>query len=142
MISTTRTKITALLVASALTLTLGACGNSSSQITQGGSDQSSQSTDADAQPQTDVQENQSGDFKTVMDDYERFVDEYVAFMQRYNESDDPTSLLAEYGDMMQRLNDYGQNLSEFDGDSLDADDLTYYTEVMNRCNEKLASITQ
>ncbi|OZG60019.1 hypothetical protein BLEM_2194 [Bifidobacterium lemurum] len=104
----------------------------------------SQNTENNTEDQTPAEQQPSGnaDFRSTMDSYEKFVDEYVAFIQKYKESGDSVSMLADYGSMMQRLNEYNQQLASFDQNSFSVDDLAYYTEVMNRCNQKIASVAQ
>lgn len=84
----------------------------------------------------------SSDFKSTMDSYEAFVDKYVAFMEKYKNSGDPVSMLSDYSAMMDELNTYSTKIDSIDSGSLGASDLAYYNEVMARCTQKLASISQ
>lgn len=84
----------------------------------------------------------SSDFKSTMDSYEAFVDKYVAFMEKYKNSGDPVSMLSDYSAMMDELNTYSTKIDSIDSGSLSASDLAYYNEVMARCTQKLASISQ
>ena len=45
-----------------------------------------------------------------MDSYEAFFDEYVEFMKKYKDSDDPTSMLADYADYMAKYADAMEKL--------------------------------
>ena len=38
--------------------------------------------------------NASSNFKDMMDSYEKFIDEYIAFMKKYNNSSDTTAMLS------------------------------------------------
>lgn len=40
-----------------------------------------------------------------MDGYEQFMNSYVEFMKKYEDSDDTTSMLADYESMMQQYSD-------------------------------------
>lgn len=84
----------------------------------------------------------SSDFKSTMDSYEAFVDKYVAFMEKYKNSGDPVSMLSDYSAMMDELNTYSTKIDSIDSGSLSASDLAYYNEVMARCTQKLASVSQ
>lgn len=43
-----------------------------------------------------------------MDGYEQFMNSYVEFMKKYEDSDDTTSMLADYGSMMQQCSDWSK----------------------------------
>lgn len=91
---------------------------------------------------TEDKKSTSSDFKSTMDSYEAFVDKYVAFMEKYKSSGDPVSMLSDYSAMMDELNTYSTKIDSIDSGSLGASDLAYYNEVMARCTQKLASISQ
>lgn len=73
--------------------------------------------------------------------YEAFVDEYVAFMKRYNDAspDEQSAMMYDYLDLMQRYADMIEKLGEFEeaSDSWNAATLAYWTELTIRCAEKL-----
>lgn len=82
----------------------------------------------------------SSKFKKTMDDYEAFIDKYVAFMKKYKNSDDIAGKLTEYTDMMSKYNSYEKKIEDIDTDSLSSDDYAYYIEVTGRVAKKLASV--
>jgi len=43
-----------------------------------------------------------------MDGYEQFMNSYVEFMKKHEDSDDTTSMLADYGSMMQQYSDWSK----------------------------------
>ena len=100
--------------------------------------QSDQSSDQKAQQNT----NDSADFKSTMDSYEAFIDEYVAFMNKYQKSDNVVSMATDYASMMKRYSEFSQKVDAIDENSLSSEDSAYYTEVMTRCAQKLASVGQ
>lgn len=100
--------------------------------------QSDQSSDQKAQQNT----NDSADFKATMDSYEAFIDEYVAFMNKYQKSDNVVSMATDYAGMMKRYSEFSQKVDAIDENSLSSEDSAYYTEVMTRCTQKLASVGQ
>ena len=100
--------------------------------------QSDQSSDQKAQQNT----NDSADFKSTMDSYEAFIDEYVAFMNKYQKSDNVVSMATDYASMMKRYSEFSQKVDAIDENSLSSEDSAYYTEIMTRCAQKLASVGQ
>ena len=83
--------------------------------------------------------NVSSDFKTTMDSYESFINDYVDFMKKYeNASDDEyLSMLQEYTEMMTKYADMTEKMNTIDTTTLSPDDLAYYTAVMGRVTQKL-----
>lgn len=77
------------------------------------------------------------EMKEAIDAYEDFVDEYIAFMEKYEDSDgSDLSLLLDYTNFMSKLTDYTDKMEKMEDDMTDAE-MVYYLEVMNRCNEKI-----
>ncbi|MDR4019360.1 DUF6591 domain-containing protein [Bifidobacterium sp.] len=110
------------------------------------SNSSNSSSSAGTTTKEDTKKNEgkkstSSDFKSTMDSYEAFVDKYVAFMEKYKSSGNPVSMLSDYSAMMDELNTYSTKI-DIDSGSLSASDLAYYNEVMARCTQKLAFISQ
>ncbi len=77
------------------------------------------------------------EIKEAIDAYEEFIDEYIAFMEKYEESDgsDP-GILMEYMTFISDLEEYLEEMDALEKDLTDAESW-YFLEVMNRCNEKL-----
>lgn len=65
---------------------------------------------------------------------------YVEFMKKYEDSDDATSMLADYGSMMQQYSDWSKKFDDVDESSLSADDQAYYLEVQGRVAQKLSEV--
>ena len=119
--------------------------STSSDTSASNSSNSSSSAGTTTKEDTEKAEDKkstSSDFKSTMDSYEAFVDKYVAFMEKYKSSGDPVSMLSDYSAMMDELNTYSTKIDSIDSGSLSASDLAYYNEVMARCTQKLASISQ
>lgn len=77
------------------------------------------------------------EMKEAIDAYEDFVDEYIAFMEKYGDSDgNDLSLLLDYTNFMSKLTDYTDKMEKMEDDMTDAE-MVYYLEVMNHCNEKI-----
>ena len=76
-----------------------------------------------------------------LNSYESFVDEYVAFMKKY--MSDPAnvlSMLGDYLDMIEELEDFSDQADRYDTDNMSAADAKYYLEVMTRCEMKLLDV--
>lgn len=90
---------------------------------------------------SDIPSGVDPDLKAFLDSYEAFVDEYVDFMKSYME--DPTnaiSLLSEYTEILERLEDYEEKIDAYDTDEMSEADLNYYLDVTSRCTKKMMSI--
>lgn len=116
--------------------------STSSDTSASNSSSSAGTTTKEDTKKTEDKKSASSDFKSTMDSYEAFVDKYVAFMEKYKNSGDPVSMLSDYSAMMDELNTYSTKIDSIDSGSLGASDLAYYNEVMARCTQKLASISQ
>ena len=77
------------------------------------------------------------ELKDMLDSYEAFIDEYVAFMEKYKNSDDAASMLMDYSNYMQQYADLMQKINSIDTSNLSAADYAYYIEVTSRCSQKL-----
>ena len=77
------------------------------------------------------------EFKEAMDNYEKFFDEYVAFVKAYKASENPLSMMSEYTAMMQQYVDTMGKLQSVDQSQLSDEEVSYYAEVVLRINQKL-----
>ena len=136
---------------SILCLSLVACGDDMSD--SGNPTPPSQSVDkleetpdnqaVSEQEPSDISEANKGirpEFKETMDRYEVFFNEYVSFMQKYNESDDALSMMTDYSDFLERYTEAMEQLSEIESQEISNEELAYYTEVMLRINQKLLEV--
>ena len=80
------------------------------------------------------------DFKEAMDSYEQFFDEYVAFMKKYNESNNSIALLADYTDFLNKYTETMQKMDEWENKDLNEKETAYYIEVSARINKKLLEV--
>ena len=86
--------------------------------------------------------NNSGlrtDFKNAMDSYEKFVDEYIVFMQKYNSNPTDYELLKEYSTYLTKYNDMLDKFEKWEDEDLNDAETAYYIEVQTRVNKKLAT---
>lgn len=85
---------------------------------------------------------QNADMREFLDSYEAFVDEYVAFMKKYSSnSSNVVTMLGEYLDMLTKLEELSEKANQYDTDKMTDEDAAYYLKVMNRCNEKMLTVT-
>ena len=83
------------------------------------------------------------EFKETMDAYEAFYDEYMAFMEKYNdENADKTAMLDDYYKYMDRYNDYMIKIGNIDSKTLSEADNIYYLIVTQRVSGKLLEFSQ
>ena len=78
----------------------------------------------------------------MMDSYEAFFDEYIAFMEKYKENPTDMSLLGELSDMITKESEMLKEMEGLDQSEMSGAELAYYLEVTGRIYEKLAKVTQ
>ncbi|MCH3961416.1 MAG: hypothetical protein LKF53_07460 [Solobacterium sp.] len=79
-------------------------------------------------------------FKAAMDAYEAFFNEYVTFMQKYQNAEDTASMLSDYLQWMNKYKDTMTKLDSIDENALSSADQAYYLEVMARILNRLAEV--
>lgn len=81
------------------------------------------------------------EFKTAMDSYEHFIDEYVDFMKKYTANPDDMSLIMDYADYMSKYSDFVQDFEEWeDSEDMNAAETAYYIDVQARVSKKLLEV--
>lgn len=80
------------------------------------------------------------EFKEAMDSYEKFFDEYVAFMQKYKDDGYPISMLNDYSEMMTQYTEAMADLEKIDEDDLSTEEALHYSQVMSRISQKLLEV--
>ncbi len=101
-----------------------------------------QSTTVPSNPETSesqtLVDGMRPEFKTAMDNYESFMNEYCEFMEKYAHSDGTdASLLSDYADYLQKYADAMEAFEAWDNGEMNDKELTYYLEVQNRVTQKL-----
>lgn len=79
-------------------------------------------------------------FKAAMDSYEKFFDEYVAIMQKYQQNPTDLSILADYAKYAGQYADMMQKMEAWEDEELNAAETAYYIEVQARISKKLLEI--
>lgn len=95
---------------------------------------------AESAASSSATEQVSADFKSSMDEYELFFDEYIDFMKSYKDGGAPAEMVAEYTDYMTQYAETMTAFSNIDSKELSAADAAYLLEVQGRINSKIASI--
>lgn len=99
------------------------------------------------QPEPDpepVKEETGGirpEIREAIDAYESFIDEYIAFMKTYSESDNSIALLMDYMKFAAKLEEYETKMDKLEEELTHEEDI-YFLEVVNRCNVKLLKSMQ
>lgn len=76
-----------------------------------------------------------------MDSYEAFIDEYVAFLQKYNQNPTDLSLLNDYATYMSKYADLAAKFEAWESEDLNTAELAYYLEVQSRVSQKLLAVS-
>lgn len=84
--------------------------------------------------------NVTPEFKKAMDSYEKFFDEYIAFMKAFEKSDNVLDLMDDYNKYLKQYAETVQKMSEIKTDKLSAADYAYYFEVNGRITKKLLEV--
>lgn len=83
----------------------------------------------------------SKEFKETMDSYEKFFDEYIAFMKKYEKSNGTDmSLLADYAKYMQQYAETMKKFEDMKDDDMNTAETAYYIQVQSRINQKLLEV--
>ena len=82
----------------------------------------------------------STDFRAVMDGYESFFNEYIAFMQKFQDSDNAIAMMSDYMEFLNKYAETMEALEAIDTSDLSTEDMAYYLEVTNRIQQKLLRI--
>lgn len=91
---------------------------------------------------SDMVDGMHRDFKEAMDSYEKFFDEYVAFMKKYENSDNPMSMFSDYTKFMSQYSETMQKLDEWKSKDLNTKEAAYLLDVTNRINKKLLEVAE
>lgn len=80
------------------------------------------------------------EFKKAMDSYEEFFDEYIDFMKRYSESDNPLEMMDEYSEYLSKYSETMQALNDMESKEVTEADSLYFIEVQARILDKLSKV--
>jgi hypothetical protein len=101
-------------------------------------EETSKSTETDKKDTEKINDSDiDPDFQAAMDSYEVFMDEYVAFMKKYNENPNDLALLADYADYMSKYADFVEDFDAWQDKDMNAQETAYYIDVQARVSKKL-----
>ena len=153
-------KLCALLLAGIMVFLMVACdrdqnpsaGNiqgtiSTSKGNEDDNDSSTETTTATEESKPEETENTDNDaidpdFKAAMDAYEKFMDEYVAFMKKYKENPNDLSLLMDYANYLSKYTDFVESFEKWEDEDLNLAETAYYVDVQARVSKKLLEVAQ
>jgi len=96
--------------------------------------------------ETEKEETNSGgiraDFKSAMDSYEKFFDEYVAIMKKYANNPSDMSILSDYTKYMGKYTKMMDDFEKWESEDMNAAETAYYLEVQGRITKKLLEVAQ
>lgn len=81
-------------------------------------------------------------FKSAMDKYEKFFDEYVAIMKKYANNPTDMSILSDYTKYMGQYADMMKEFEKLKDEDLNTAEMAYYVEVQGRITKKILEVTQ
>lgn len=112
------------------------------ECTMDSSENSSKDENTETQELTQTENSSKAirpDVKEALDSYEQFFDEYCEFIKKYEEADQPFSMLMDYLSFMQSYTDAMVKLEAMEDDLNDAE-LVYYMQVTGRITQKLLEV--
>ena len=78
------------------------------------------------------------EFKEAMDSYETFMDEYIAFMKKYTNSNATApEMIKDYGEYMKKYADAVDAFEKWENTDLNKEEAKYYVAVQTRVTQKL-----
>jgi hypothetical protein len=77
------------------------------------------------------------EFRKTMEDYEAFYDEYIAFMQKYQNSDNSLSMMSDYMSLLNRMSEWESSIDKIDERELSDEELMLFNDVNLRVASKL-----
>ena len=77
-----------------------------------------------------------------VDDYEAFMNSYCDFMEKYQASSNPATMLVEYGKFVKEYAEWTQKYDDYESGDLSADDSAYLLAAEGRVLQRLSSIGQ
>lgn len=123
-------KILGMFLIGILLIGLTGCGNSNNE--------DSTSVKKDSIQTYEINE----DFKIAMDSYEKFIDEYVDILKKYqNSNGTDMSILSDYADYVSKYANYVEDFEKWESKDLNAEEIKYYIDVQARVTKKLLEIS-
>lgn len=110
-------------------------------------DAENQNSEPDTEPpteklteSTDLVNGMRPEFKATMDSYEKFFDEYVAFMKKFSDSKDIMSMYSDYMKFLSKYTEMMSSMEKLGDENLNTAEMQYYIEVTARIEKKLLEV--
>ena len=81
----------------------------------------------------------TGGWRQFLKNYEEFVDDYIAFMKKYQANPTDMTMLTDYVDMMAKVSEWSENADEFEDELNDSAELAEYTKEYMRILTKMTT---
>lgn len=81
----------------------------------------------------------TGGWRQFLKNYEEFVDDYIAFMKKYQANPTDMTMLTDYVDMMAKVSEWSENADEFEDELNDPAELAEYTKEYMRILTKMTT---
>ncbi|MBR2138331.1 MAG: hypothetical protein IJ966_03420 [Bacilli bacterium] len=105
-------------------------------------DKTENKTDNKKEESSDMVDGMRKEFKEAMDSYEEFIDEYIAFMKKYADSNGTDAeLLKDYTTYMSKYSQMVESFEKWEDDDLNSKEEAYYIKVQSRVSKKLLEAT-
>lgn len=90
---------------------------------------------------TELVDGMRPEFKSAMDSYEEFMNEYCDFMDKYKESDGTDlKLLADYATFVSKYASFVKEFEAWDNEEMNTTETAYYMDVQTRISKKLLEV--
>jgi len=98
-------------------------------------------TDGEKQSASDLVDGMHKEFKDAMDSYESFMDEYIAFMKKYAQSNGTDmSILKDYAEYLKKYKKAMEDFDKWNETEMNEAETKYYLEVQGRITKKQAEL--
>ncbi len=154
-------KLLAMLLTALLVFSLAACGNNSGTTNENIDDAENVSSSTDlgveseetqaedvesekeeSKPAEESKDSESNtEWRQFLKDYEKWVDDYVSFMKRYNANPSDLSLLSEYSKMLADMAEWTEKADKIELELEDTSESLEFSAELLRIAAKLAEAT-
>lgn len=80
------------------------------------------------------------DLVAFLTEYEKFIDSYCEFMEKYYKNPSDLSMLTDYAEFMKQYAEFADKVDAYDSDEMSTADASYYIEVTARCSQKMLQL--
>lgn len=88
------------------------------------------------------EKNDDAAWKKFLEEYEAWVDDYIAILKKYKENPTDLSILSDYSKMIADMATWTEKIEEVQDSIMDAEDIVEYSQEILRIAGKLAEVGQ